>query len=310
MPQQATNRILMVRPAHFGYNPETAENNAFQNKSAAEKLKAPNEKALVEFDRFVSKLRKAGILVDIWEDRANVVKPDAIFPNNWISFHQDESIGLYPMNAVSRRKERDPQLIKWLRNRFEIEKVVDFTTFEKKDVFLEGTGSLILDRVNRVAYACLSPRTDAILMDRFCKQFGYKKRLFCAVDDAGQEIYHTNVMMAMGDNFVVICKDSIKDKKEWEMLENQFKKDKKNIINISFKQMNHFAGNMLLLKSNAGKNILVMSTRAFKSLGTPQLKKLKKHAEILHSEINTIENLGGGSVRCMMAEVFLESKYY
>ncbi len=310
MPQQATNRILMVRPSHFAYNPETAKNNAFQNKSAAEKLKAPNAVARVEFDRFVHKLRNAGIIVDIWEDRASSVKPDAIFPNNWISFHQDESIGLYPMNAVSRRRERDPQLIKWLRNRFEIDKVVDFTTFEKKDVFLEGTGSLILDRVNKVAYACLSPRTDALLMERFCQQFGYKKKLFRAVDDAGQEIYHTNVMMAMGDKFVVICKESVQDEKEWKMLENQFKKDKKEIIDISFKQMNHFAGNMLLLKNNENKNILVMSTRAFKSLGALQLKKIKKHAEILHSEINTIENLGGGSVRCMMAEVFLKSKYY
>lgn len=206
---QATDRILMVRPAHFGFNYETAENNAFQSVAAAKKMKKPNEVARKEFDVFVSKLRRAGITVDVWDDRPNVVKADAIFPNNWISFHQDNSIGLYPMNAVSRRKERDPKLIQWLKDRFEIERVVDLSAYEKGGVFLEGTGSLILDRVNKVAYACLSPRTDAILMKRFCKQFEYKMILFNAVDQNDQDIYHTNVMMAMGDKFVVICKDSV-----------------------------------------------------------------------------------------------------
>ena len=300
----------MVRPAHFGYNAETAKNNAFQSKSAADKLKAPNEKARKEFDKFVSKLRKAGIVIEIWDDRANVVKPDAIFPNNWISFHQDRSIGLFPMHAVSRRKERDPQIVKWLKESYVLDKVVDFTSMEKERIFLEGTGSLVLDRTNKVAYACLSPRTDAILMDRFCKQFGYKKMLFNAVDQKGQDIYHTNVMMAMGDDFVVICKDSVSDIKEWSALEKQFKVNKKDIITISWAQMNKYAGNMLLLKSEEGKNILVMSTRAYKSLLPAQINKFKKYAVILHSEINTIENLGGGSVRCMMAELFLEPKYY
>lgn len=307
---QTSNRILMVRPSNFGFNAETAKNNAFQSKSAADKLKAPNEKARTEFDRFVLKLSKAGIIVEIWEDRAHVVKPDAIFPNNWISFHQDQSIGLYPMYAVSRRKERDPQMIKWLREKYVTGKVIDFTAMEKENIFLEGTGSLVLDRANKVAYACLSPRTDAILMERFCKQFGYKKMLFSAVDQNGQDIYHTNVMMAMGDDFVVICKDSIADNKEWSALENQFKANNKEIINISFEQMNHYAGNMLLLRNEEGSNILVMSTRAYKSLQKNQIKQIEKYAVILHSSINTIENLGGGSVRCMMAELFLEPKYY
>ena len=307
---QTSNRILMVRPAHFGYNAETAKNNAFQSKSAADKLKAPNAKARKEFDRFVTKLRKAGIVVEIWDDSAKVVKPDAIFPNNWISFHQDQSVGLYPMHAISRRKERDPKMIKWLRGNYEVETVVDFTAMEKEDVFLEGTGSLVLDRVNKVAYACLSLRTDAIMMSRFCKQFGYKKMLFNAVDQNGQDIYHTNVMMAMGDDFVVICKDSIANKEEWAELEKQFKANKKEIIVISWEQMNRYAGNMLLLRNEEGKNILVMSTRAYKSLNPKQIKQINKYAEILHSEINTIENLGGGSVRCMMAELFLEPKFY
>lgn len=306
--QQATNRILMIRPANFGFNEETAKNNAFQNKKAASKHKDANAKALIEFDRFVKKLRAIGIVVDVWEDRKSPVKPDAIFPNNWISFHQDNSIGLYPMNAVSRRKERDPKIVDWVKNHFEVDKLVDFTAFEQKKIFLEGTGSLILDRVNKVAYACLSPRTDDVLMDRFCKAFGYKKRIFNAVDQNGMDIYHTNVMMAMGNSFVVICKDSITNKKEWETLAKQFKKDGKEVVNISWAQMNQFAGNMLLLSDDKGKNVVVMSTRAYKSLSPKQIKQLKKHGQILHSDIKTIEDLGGGSVRCMMAEVFLDAK--
>lgn len=308
MARQATNKIMMIRPANFGFNHETAKNNAFQNKAALSKHKNANVKARVEFDRFVKKLRKAGISVDIWEDRKMPAKPDAVFPNNWISFHQDNSIGLYPMNAASRRKERDPKIVQWIKSLYEVEKIVDFTAYEKEKIFLEGTGSLILDRVNKVAYACLSPRTDDVLMDRFCKAFGYKKRIFSALDQNGLDIYHTNVMMAMGNSFVVICKDSITDKKEWNVLEKQFKKNKKDIVNISWKQMNHFAGNMLLLKNDKDENVIIMSTRAHKSLSSKQIKQLKKHGQILHSEIKTIEDLGGGSVRCMMAEVFLDAK--
>ena len=266
MPVQATNKILMIRPANFGFNAETAKNNAFQNKAAAAKLKNTNALARKEFDLFVSKLRAVGIEVDVWEDRRKPVKPDAIFPNNWISFHQDNSIGLYPMNARSRRKERDPKIVKWIKDNYKVKKIVDFTSFEKEDIFLEGTGSLILDRVNKVAYACLSPRTDNVLMDRFCKAFKYKKIIFDALDQNGQEIYHTNVMMAMGNSFVVICKDSITNPKEWKMVKKQFKKNKKEIVAINYKQMNHFAGNMLLLKDNKNKNVIVMSTRAYKAL--------------------------------------------
>jgi len=293
---------------HFGFNIETAKNNAFQNKASLAKHKNANQKAQKEFDLFVSKLEKAGISVDVWEDRAKPVKPDAIFPNNWISFHQDDSIGLYPMNARSRRKERDPKIVNWIKSQYQVEKIVDFTAYERESIFLEGTGSLILDRVNKVAYACLSPRTDDVLMDRFCKLFGYKKRLFSAVDQKGMDIYHTNVMMAMGNSFVVICNESIPNKNEWEVLEKQFKKNNKDTVNISWKQMNQFAGNMLLLKDAKGKNVIVMSTRAHKSLSAKQIKQLKSHGQILHSDIRTIEDLGGGSVRCMMAEVFLNLK--
>lgn len=308
MAVQGTNRILMIRPANFGFNHETAKNNYFQNKAALATHKNANAKAIVEFDRFVKKLRAAGVSVDIWEDRNKPAKPDAIFPNNWVSFHQDNSVGLYPMKAISRRKERDPNLVKWIKEQYQVDKLVDFTAFEKENIFLEGTGSLILDRVSKVAYACLSPRTDEVLMDRFCKAFGFKKRIFSAVDQKGKDIYHTNVMMAMGNSFVVICKESIRNEKEWEVLVKQFKKNKKDIIDISYKQMNKFAGNMLLLLDDKGKNIIVMSTRAYKSLTLKQLHQLKKHGQILHSDIRTIEDLGGGSVRCMMAEVFLSTK--
>ncbi len=308
MASQATNRIMMIRPSNFGFNHETAKNNAFQNKKAMAKHKNANAKALLEFDRFVKKLRAIGVSVDIWEDRDKPAKPDAIFPNNWISFHQDNSIAIYPMNAASRRQERDPKIVKWIKEQYEVERLVDFTAYEKENIFLEGTGSLILDRVNKVAYACLSPRTDDVLMDRFCKAFGYRKRIFKSVDEKGVDIYHTNVMMAMGNSFVVICKESIPDKKEWEVLAKQFKKNGKDILDISYGQMNKFAGNMLLLSVGKGENVIVMSTRARKSLTTNQLNQLRRHGQILHSDIKTIEDLGGGGVRCMMAEIFLDPK--
>jgi len=310
MVAQSTSRILMVRPANFGFNIQTAKNNAFQNARVALELDDENSRARSEFDTFVSKLKAKGIQVDVWDDKSKPEKPDAVFPNNWISFHQDNSIGLYPMFAPNRRKERDPRLLDWIKSQFQVDKLVDFTMYENEGIFLEGTGSLILDRVNKVAYACISARTHDMLMDRFCERFGYRKMSFRAVDQNGIDIYHTNVMMAMGDSFVVICQESIPDQKEWSRLEKQFHKSKKEIVVISWKQMNQFAGNMLLLHNQKGEKILVMSSRAYKSLRSAQVKQIKKHCKILHSDIKTIEDLGGGSVRCMMAEVFLTPKMY
>jgi len=310
MVAQSTSRILMVRPANFGFNIQTAKNNAFQNARVALELDDENSRARSEFDTFVSKLKAKGIQVDVWDDKSKPEKPDAVFPNNWISFHQDNSIGLYPMFAPNRRKERDPRLLDWIKSQFQVDKLVDFTMYENEGIFLEGTGSLILDRVNKVAYACISARTHDMLMDRFCERFGYRKMSFRAVDQNGIDIYHTNVMMAMGDSFVVICQESIPDQKEWSRLEKQFHKSKKEIVVISWKQMNQFAGNMLLLHNQKGEKILVMSSRAYKSLRPAQVKQIKKHCKILHSDIKTIEDLGGGSVRCMMAEVFLTPKMY
>jgi len=299
-----------VRPANFGFNIQTAKNNAFQNARVALELDDENSRARSEFDTFVSKLKAKGIQVDVWDDKSKPEKPDAVFPNNWISFHQDNSIGLYPMFAPNRRKERDPKLLDWIKSQFQVDKLVDFTMYENEGIFLEGTGSLILDRVNKVAYACISARTHDMLMDRFCESFGYRKMSFRAVDQNGIDIYHTNVMMAMGDSFVVICQESIPDQKEWSRLEKQFHKSKKEIVEISWKQMNQFAGNMLLLHNQKGEKILVMSSRAYKSLRPAQVKQIKKHCKIMHSDIKTIEDLGGGSVRCMMAEVFLTPKMY
>lgn len=309
MAVQATNRVLMIRPANFGYNYETEKDNAFQNEKAVSKHKDANAKARVEFDLFVKKLRAAGVKVDIWHENDRLVNTDSIFPNNWVSFHQDNSLAIYPMNAPTRRKERDPKIIDWIRTKYRVEKMVDFTTYEKENIFLEGTGSLILDRVKKVAYACLSPRTNKRLLNRFCKRFGYKKHVFSAVDQNGMDIYHTNVMMTMGDSFVVICKESVAKKKERKALIKQLKKNKKDIITISWKQMNRFAGNMLLLKGKKDKNIIVMSKRAYKSLALKQIKQLERHGKILYSNIKTIEDLGGGSVRCMLAEVFLDLKF-
>jgi len=306
--QQTTSTILMVRPANFGFNEQTAENNAFQVRETKLTKKQIHKKAIEEFDVFAEKLSKKGINVVVAKDSAKPVKPDAVFPNNWISFHQEGTLITYPMYAPLRRTERQAHIVKMIENTFEVDTKIALEDYEKADVFLEGTGSLILDRVNKIAYACLSPRTNALLMNRFCELTGYKKQVFHSVDGNGQDIYHTNVMMAMGESFVVICLATIKNKKELERLKKKFKATKKQIINITLDQMNSFAGNMLQVKNAKGKTFLVMSTQAYKSLNKKQIAQIKKHTDIIHSSLNVIEQFGGGSARCMMAEVFLPKK--
>jgi hypothetical protein len=302
---QTTSNILMIKPVNFSFNAETAVNNAFQVAGNDEKAQ---EKALKEFENIVQKLRDKGIKVTVIQDSPDPYTPDSIFPNNWISFHDDNVICLYPMYAQNRRLERKPAVLDLIKNNFKEEKVIDFSAFETKNLFLEGTGSMVLDRDKKIAYACLSPRTDREVLEEFCKAMGFHSVSFNSVDDKGKAIYHTNVMMCVADRYVVICLDSIPEKSEREKVEQSILDSEKEIIPISLDQMNHFAGNMLQVNNPAGEKFLVMSSQAYHSLTSSQIKKLEGFNAIIHAPLDTIETNGGGSARCMMAEVFLEEK--
>jgi hypothetical protein len=301
---QITNTILMVRPAAFGFNEETAANNAFQVKNESLSAEEIQERALQEFDTFVNKLRAIGVEVIVVEDSADPHTPDAIFPNNWISFHQDGLVVTYPMFSSIRRKERRPEIISDLMADFSVETRIFFEDYEREEKYLEGTGSLILDRINKIMYACLSPRTDRTLTEELAQRLDYKAVIFTAVDEEGQEIYHTNVMMALGENFAVICLDVIADIMERQEVIEVLEDSGKEIIEISIEQMMQFAGNMLQVKGE-DSSYLVMSQAAYDSLDEEQIEEIEQYTKILSSPIPTIEELGGGSVRCMMAEVFL-----
>ncbi len=307
--QQTTRHILMVRPANFGFNPETAANNAFQqndNSLQPEQIRVAAQK---EFDGFVKKLRAAGVNVIAVRDSKTPVKPDAVFPNNWVTFHQEGYVITYPMFSPARRRERRMLIVKQVLSQgFQSEKRVNFEFNEKLNRFLEGTGSIIFDHQHRLAYACLSPRTDANLLGDLCKTIDYQPVVFHSTDGNGQEIYHTNVMMALGESFVVICLETVRDAAERKMLEQKFRETGKEIIEISLEQMGKFAGNMLQVRNDRDETILVMSETAFRSLTESQVKTLQQHTKILYSNINVIETYGGGSARCMMSEVFLPEK--
>lgn len=304
--KQTTSHIFMVRPANFGFNDQTAESNAFQTNDPSNTKKEIKEMAREEFDNFVAKLRSHGINVIVGEDSDEPRKPDAVFPNNWVTFHENGLVITYPMFAPARRREIDDRFIQQIGEEFEIIGRIHLETFEEKDLFLEGTGSMIFDRVHQIAYACLSPRTDEKLFHKFCNVVNAKPVAFEAVDGNGQQIYHTNVMMAMGDTFVVICLDTIHKKEDLKKLKKMFKKTKKEIIDISIDQMLSFAGNMLQVENADGETFLVMSEQAFRSLTADQIAQIERHTNILYSPIPTIETYGGGSARCMMAEVFLD----
>lgn len=296
----------MVRPANFGFNEETAASNAFQSRNGRLQPEDIRKNAIREFDAFVEHLRAAGVHVIVAADSVKPAKPDAVFPNNWATFHQEGFVVTYPMFAPVRRRERRRQVIDTvLREGFHSERRINLEFNEKINRFLEGTGSIIFDHQHRLAYACLSPRTDAGLLDELCQLLGYEKVVFHAVDAKGQDIYHTNVMMALGETFVVICLDTVRNPKERKMLEQKFRETKKEIVEISLDQMNAFAGNMLQLRNDRDETLLVMSEQAFRSLTPAQITTLERHTRLLHSPIDTIETYGGGSARCMIAEVFL-----
>lgn len=309
MDKTITNTILMVRPANFGFNPETASNNTFQSASA--KIDDANVKAQGEFDAFVDKLSDIGVEVIVVEDTPSPIKPDAVFPNNWVSFHADGSIVLYPMYAPVRRLERREDIVAQLIRRFNYNELVQLQGYEMTTPtrFLEGTGSMIFDRENRIAYACISERTNEQLFLEFCTNHNWQPIFFDAFDRNGKAIYHTNVMMSVGVDFAVVCLESIKNTVQRNKLIEQLQQTQKEIIEISFAQMNAFAGNMLQVEGKEA-NYLVMSTTAYHSLNEEQIDRLQSHTHILTINIPTIETLGGGSVRCMMAEVFVPTGLY
>lgn len=307
--RQTTNTILMIRPINFRMNEQTAVNNYYQKIIKNTLPEAINKKAQQEFDAYVDKLRAIGVDVVVVDDTLEFDTPDSIFPNNWVSFHENGNVGLYPMFAKNRRFERrEDVLIQLEKEGFSINQIVDYTGAEDEHVFLEGTGSVLLDRVSRKAYCALSPRADEGLFIEFCEDFEFTPIVFTAnqtVNGERKAIYHTNVMMCLGETFAVICLDSIDDKKERKNVIKHLKEDGKSIVAITESQVNNFAGNMLQVKGNNDELYLIMSQAAYNSLTKTQIKELENHTKILSSSLDTIEACGGGSARCMMAEVFL-----
>jgi hypothetical protein len=294
--------ILMVRPFQFYFNQQTAANNFFQSNINIENA---NELAIAEFDAMVEKLRAHQIKVNVVQDTKDPSTPDSIFPNNWVSTHTNGTLCLYPMYAENRRAERKSSVIEFLQSNYKIENTLDLTDLEKEGIFLEGTGSMVLDHQNKIAYGCLSERLDKNAFNEWCDKMQFKPIAFKAVDDKAQPIYHTNVLMCMGNQFVVICLDSIPNEQERQMLLDSFARTNKEVIEISQDQLNHFAGNMLQVFDITEKPHLIMSEQAHTSLHPAQLKSLEKYNPLLTISIPTIEALGGGSTRCMMAEIYL-----
>ena len=296
---------MMVRPANFGFNPETAASNSFQSEDKGIERGAINREATRQFDDFVKVLRHAGVEVVVFEDTDEPLKTDAVFPNNWVTFHQDGTIITYPMLSATRRLERREELLRELEGEFGFRKRIALESYEHSETFLEGTGSMILDRPNRLVYACRSPRTHERLLQEFCRQMDYEALLFHAKDRRGLDIYHTNVMMALAETFVVLCVDSIVAGPERDGVLRSLEKTGKELISITFDQMLSFAGNMLQVKGTDGQPFLVMSSQAYESLTGEQVAQIRQHCPILHSPLDVIEAYGGGSARCMMAEVFV-----
>nr|WP_298928847.1 arginine deiminase-related protein [uncultured Allomuricauda sp.] len=305
---QVTNSILMIRPVNFRMNEQTAVNNYFQEDLSIKNGEI-NCKAQKEFDDFVTKLRNHGVNVIVVDDKKETDTPDSIFPNNWISFHESGTVCVYPMFAENRRKERREDIFDILEGHgFRIDNVVDYTAAEEEGVFLEGTGSILKDRVNQKAYCALSERADEELFIEFCEDFDCFPVIFTANQTVNGErlpIYHTNVMMAMAETFAVICSDTIDDKKERKNVIDHLKKDGREIISITEEQMYQFAGNMLQVIGADNERFMVMSSAAYNSLDKARIAAIEKHCKIIHSPLDTIETCGGGSARCMMAEVFL-----
>lgn len=303
---QTTDSLLMIRPAACGYNRETAASNSFQKRIENLSSDAIQKRAVEEFDNLVALLRRHNINVFVIEDTPAPAKPDAVFPNNWISFHADGGVFLYPMLSEKRNAERRADIIETLKKDFQINSVVDLSNGE--NAVLEGTGSMVFDRANRIVYACLSPRTDEKLLKRFAATIDYSPVVFDCVDENGAAIYHTNVVMCVGETIAVVCLETIKDAAQRNVLKESLSATNHEIVEISLAQMNRFAGNMLEARNARGEKFLLMSASARDSINENQITKIERRAKILSAEIPTIEAVGGGSVRCMLAEIFCERK--
>ena len=300
-PSQTTDTVLMVSPVAFDYNEETAVNNAFQEEDNQNNTA---EEAREESDAYIKLLEDNGINVIAVEDTKKPHTPDSVFPNNWFSTHDDGTLVLYPMFAENRRLERKPAALEAIEANFDEERVVDLTHYEEEGLFLEGTGSMVLDRVNKIAYACESPRTNRTVLEDFCKQLGYSPVLFKAVGADGTEIYHTNVMMHVGTDVAVVCLEAIQDEAQRTEVKESIEGTGKTIVEITFDQMNHFAGNMLELHNKDGQPCLVMSLAAYNSLTKEQVEFLESKMTLITPDLECIEQNGGGSARCMIAEIF------
>lgn len=296
-----TSKVFMVKPVRFGFNPQTADNNTFQVKGFEEEAQ---QNALREFTSYVTLLRANKIDVVVAQDTEHPYTPDSIFPNNWFSTHTDGTLVIYPIYAKNRRNERKAEFLDLIRKNFDVKRVIDLSWWENENLYLEGTGSMIFDRINNIVYACESPRTSKVVLDDFCKQLGYTPVFFKAFDQNGCPVYHTNVMMSVGTQHSIICTESITDADQRNLVMDTLKKSGKKVLEINFNQMHNFAGNMMELHNKEGRQILVMSGTARKSLTPEQIKELNNHYKLLSPQLDYIEKNGGGSARCMIAELF------
>jgi hypothetical protein len=303
MSVQCASSLLMVKPRFFRGNPETIASNSFQKEGNATDLE---DKAISEFEHVVKRLRKYDIHV-LESENEDVDAPDAVFPNNWVSFHADGSVVLYPMMAPSRRKERNKKILDQVASKFQSSNIIDLTHWEEKEKFLEGTGSVIFDHVHKIAYSSISPRTHIEVLDELCSKLGYKKFIFHAVAD-DLPVYHTNVVMHIGEKYAVVCLDAIHDAKERNELRRMLAFTGHEVLSISLAQMRKFAGNMLEICNDAGKHYTLLSSQAIRSLHLPQINTIAENSELLSFDLSTIENYGGGSIRCMVAEIFCPVK--
>ncbi len=304
---QVASTILMIRPAAFGFNAETAANNVFQSATSLSQ-KQVQKKAVEEFDAFTDTLRKKNIEVIVVQDSAKPLKPDAIFPNNWFCTLQDGTLAVFPMFAPNRRIEKRDDLLKTITQQFKTRDAEDWSEYEAESLFLEGTGSMIIDHEHKLIYACISPRTNKVVLEKFAYAHGFRAIAFSSKDEDGVEVYHTNVIMSIGETYAVICLESIKDETERIAVSQLLIATGHEVIPITFAQVRAYAGNMLQVQNSKGKKFTILSKQAIKSLTKEQKDILNIHSNLLPVDITTIETIGGGSVRCMMAEIFLEKK--
>lgn len=302
---QAPESIIMIRPKHFGFNLETSSSNAFQNQSEDKDLLA---KAIKEFDEMLKTLQNAGIDCKVFDDNDVPVTPDSIFPNNWFSTHRDGHLVIYPMAAKNRQAEIRPDVIEFLKANYHVKETIDLSPMHADEIYLEGTGSIVFDHITRTAYACESPRTNVKQFTQLCAKLGYLPISFLAQDLKGQAIYHTNVLLSVGSDIVIICSDSISDPVERKMTLKELAKSKKVVIDVDFKAMNNFACNAIELRANTGESILAISSRAWDVMDADHKFKIERYLKVLPISIPTIEEVGGGSVRCMIAGVHFKSK--